>query len=248
MTSHPTRQVCIRVPKASPRTADRVLYEALAVDPAHRRQLWLEHILKSNGVYVGRPKCDGGWYVVPAVKAGSMFANPFSLNKYSLDESLNKFASYLDARCSDSASIEGLIELFSASQHHLLRKRYLGPNPRDEARSVRHYELGIYGAAFRERLRSLRGKRLGCWCEKSDCCHAGILAKAVNRMCNPVASAGFPPRREVELHASESDGGSNAIPTTGAVRPRSPDNAGADDRVKKRSRPRTSRKGEHREE
>ena len=43
------------------------------------REAWVSLTLSPDGVYCGRPKNDGGWYRSSTVKAGSMFANPFTL-------------------------------------------------------------------------------------------------------------------------------------------------------------------------
>ena len=71
------QHVCIKVCKPKNKI-DRRLYESWP--ESTRRQNWLQYKLGHDGVYVGRPKCDGGWYMSDEVKRGSMFANPFSLN------------------------------------------------------------------------------------------------------------------------------------------------------------------------
>ena len=85
MSTPRARHVCVKVPPASD-VERRGEYER-CVD----REAWVRLVLGRDGVYCGRPKNDGGWYRSATVKAGSMFANPYSLKEYSLDESLAKF-------------------------------------------------------------------------------------------------------------------------------------------------------------
>merc|ERR1712070_1267561 len=74
--------VCIKVPK--PNSSERAFYNHLSSDPATQRRKWFASACEN---YVGRPKCDGGWYHVPEVKKGSIWCNPFTLKEYSLPES-----------------------------------------------------------------------------------------------------------------------------------------------------------------
>mmetsp|Transcript_67422 Transcript_67422/g.125921 ORF Transcript_67422/g.125921 Transcript_67422/m.125921 type:complete len:210 (+) Transcript_67422:44-673(+) len=175
--------ICIAVPK--PRTAARASYEALPAQPPElRRQSWLHHCLGDGGVYVGRPKCDGGWYMVPEVKKGSLFANPFPLKEYPLGESLRRFRAYLMARIDPAVDVATLIEThFPARQKHLLTQRFIDCRA-DKAASVAHFDLRVMGTAFRAELAKLRGCRLGCWCDPCDSshCHAGVLADVVNSL------------------------------------------------------------------
>mmetsp|Transcript_35574 Transcript_35574/g.81534 ORF Transcript_35574/g.81534 Transcript_35574/m.81534 type:complete len:212 (-) Transcript_35574:50-685(-) len=174
---------CIAVPK--PRTEARASYEALPAEPPElRRQSWLHLCLGDDGVYVGRPKCDGGWHMVPQVKKGSLFANPFTLKEYPLGESLRRFRAYLMARMDPAADVGTLIEKhFPAKQKHLLKQRFIDCRL-DKAGSVAHFDLCKIGLDFREELRKLRGRRLGCWCYPYDSshCHAGVLADVVNSL------------------------------------------------------------------
>merc|ERR1719352_1606395 len=88
-----TQQVCIKVPSTG--SAQRKCYDSLVGDPCEKRNRWFKLV---GCVYVGRPKCDGGWYHVSQVKAGSFLANPFPLSEYTLPESLSRYAAYIHAR------------------------------------------------------------------------------------------------------------------------------------------------------
>ena len=65
--------VCIRVPALSEKDA-RSRYAQ-----CETREAWVGSCLGHDGLYVGRPKNDGGWYLSPTVKRGSIHANPFAL-------------------------------------------------------------------------------------------------------------------------------------------------------------------------
>mmetsp|Transcript_43470 Transcript_43470/g.102420 ORF Transcript_43470/g.102420 Transcript_43470/m.102420 type:complete len:212 (+) Transcript_43470:152-787(+) len=177
--------VCIAVPK--PRTAARRDYEALPAEPPElRRQKWLQHCLGANGCYVGRPKCDGGWYMAAEVKRGSIFANPFPLKDYPLGESLRRFRAYLEARMEPTATVSTLIaDHFPAKLQPLLKLRFESGTT-NKAASVAHFELQTVGPPFRARVAALKGCRLGCWCDPCDSksCHAGVLAELVNSMAD----------------------------------------------------------------
>ena len=162
--------VCIKVP--APRTPGRRIYDAFPDDPAAKRQKWLQHCLGVTGRYTGRPKCDGGWYLVPEVKAGSMFANPYPLKQYSLPDSLSLYERYLNARL-EASEARQLFPLFPSSVQHLLDTCYAKQKP-SKARSVAHYRLDIVGRAFSEAILDLSGCNLGCWCEDTRHCHAQV--------------------------------------------------------------------------
>jgi len=136
-----------------------------------------------DGVYVARPKSDGGWHASPTVKAGSMFANPFRIGegegKYSNEESMRRFREYTIARAAPSATTAAVIKLLPPATQTLARKRYVGGAVREgEGKSVAHLRLDIVGSVFWAELQKLRGKRLGCWCNVADpLCHAKILAE-----------------------------------------------------------------------
>ena len=173
-------QVCIKVPKKTDKR--RKDYDLLPSDPCARRNEWFESVVGDCGLYCGRPKCDGGWYHVPAVKAGSLFANPFSLKDYSLADSAANYTDYLQQRSSETATVESLIKLFPPKLQPRLHTRFVDGNQM-KAKSVAHYELDICGDAFRERLIGLRGRKLACWCDQgSTFCHATILSCTVNRL------------------------------------------------------------------
>lgn len=197
-------QVCILVPK--PRTANRKIYESLPIDPAQRRQDWFAKCIGADGIYVGRPKCDGGWYHVPEVKQGSCFANPFSLKEYSLAKSLELFTEYLHARIHPNATVENLIPLFPENLHRFLRKRFV-EGKQNEGKSVSHYNLFCCGDPFRKRLMDLRGRRLACWCDSPKLCHAGVLADFVNAATasSTPSSTCIPSGRQVSLEPPNGD-------------------------------------------
>ena len=172
-------QVCIKVPP--PRTALRPEYEACG-----DREKWLRYRLGADGVYVARPKCDGGWYKSPSVKAGSMFANPYAVgdgkDKYNVSESLDHFRRYIEARAAPDATTGRVIALLPPKTRRLAERRHValdlstrGIVKQHEGRSVAHLDLCTVGPAFRDAVRALKGKRLGCFCAESDPCHAKAL-------------------------------------------------------------------------
>jgi len=167
------RHVCIKVPSVK----DATLRKAYETQCANREE-WVTHQLGEDGVYVGRPKNDGGWYLSPTVKAGSMFANPFSLKDFSLDESLRLFRRYLAARASEDATTERVISLLPSSLSHLAKMRHEGGMEREAiGRSTAHLKLLVVGAAFRRELCELHGLKLGCFCDESSPCHAKVIAE-----------------------------------------------------------------------
>ena len=96
--------VCIKVPPTTASERDR----RNEYDACENREEWLQHLLGPDGVYVARPKNDGGWFTSPTVKAGSMFANPFPVGlgegKFSDDESMRRFREYVIVRASPTAT------------------------------------------------------------------------------------------------------------------------------------------------
>lgn len=107
-----------------------------------------------------------------------MFANPFPLKEYSLDESLWLFREMMEARASPHATTAQVIALLPPAQRRLAESRHAGGSERDSVgRSVAHLQLSVVGPAFRDRLRALSGLRLGCFCEESELCHAKVLAE-----------------------------------------------------------------------
>jgi len=142
------------------------------------REAWVRLQLGKDGQYVGRPKNDGGWYMSKTVKEGSMFANPFSLKEYSLDESLKRFRELMETRCSEHATSTEVIALLPPKQQRLAASRHKGGVERDTiGKSTAHLKLGVVGLAFRDAVRGLRGKRLGCFCDESSPCHAKVLGE-----------------------------------------------------------------------
>jgi len=170
-----TPVVCIKVPEQrDPRRAE---YEACEGD----REAWLQRQLGPNGVYVARPKNDGGWYGSSTVKAGSMFANPFPTtgkNAYTVDESMRRFTEYARFRASPNATTKQVIKLLPPATQKLAQKRHKGGEVHEEeGKSVAHLQLDVVGLEFETALGGLRGKTLGCWCDPEEQCHAKILAR-----------------------------------------------------------------------
>lgn len=165
------RHICIKVPAPQER-ASRITYSALS-----SREEWVRHRL-GDGIYVGRPKNDGGWFQSPTVKAGSMFANPFPLKEYAIEESLSRYRNMLEFRASPLAARDGVIALLPPAQRALAERRYThGGEHEAVGKSIAHLQLNVVGPAFREQLKSLRGKRLGCFCAETDRCHAKVIAE-----------------------------------------------------------------------
>ena len=109
MTTTPTaRHVCIKVP--GPKDATRAAYLRI-----NDREGWVKHQLGDDRLYVGRPKNDGGWYLSPTVKAGSIFANPYPLKEFSLNESLIRFRALIRTRAAPKATTAEVIALLPES-------------------------------------------------------------------------------------------------------------------------------------
>eukprot|EP00929_Paragymnodinium_shiwhaense_P016112 TRINITY_DN124301_c0_g1_i1.p1 TRINITY_DN124301_c0_g1~~TRINITY_DN124301_c0_g1_i1.p1 ORF type:complete len:254 (+),score=20.81 TRINITY_DN124301_c0_g1_i1:112-762(+) len=174
----PARHVCIRVPKPSEKERRRQY-----LSHGDDRGAWVRHCLGDDGHYVGRPKLDGGWHKADVVKRGSMFANPYPCPKFSLAESLQRFQAYMDSRLSTDCTTESLIALLPEPQGDLARRRFRdgGPERPDVGKSVAHLQLAVVGEPFRQSLLRLRGKRLGCFCDESEECHAKILSRLIER-------------------------------------------------------------------
>jgi hypothetical protein len=176
---------CVRVPLLS--HEDRKEYGKCA-----NREEWVRHCLGKDGVYVGRPKNDGGWYRSPTVKAGSMFANPFSLKAYDLEDSLKQYRAYIEARLCDSATTLAVIDLLPTEAKNLAHRRFAsGIEKLSVGKSVAHLRLDVVADKFRACLLDLKEKKLGCFCEEADPCHAKVLAEIVQRevMCKPCKRA-----------------------------------------------------------
>jgi len=164
--------VCIKVPDPKEKSL-RAAYSQCA-----SREDWVTHQLGPDGKYVGRPKNDGGWYLSPSVKAGSMFANPYSLKDYSLEASLRRFRELVTARLEPMATTDSIIALLPNRLRSLAQARFVGGVEKTEVgKSVAHLKLGCCGDAFRKELKELHGRRLGCFCLESDPCHAKVLSE-----------------------------------------------------------------------
>jgi len=173
------RHVCIKVPGNKDKR--RRAYEQCA-----DREAWVQFILGADGQYCGRPKNDGGWYKSPTVKAGSMFANPFALGEHTLEESIRRFRELCEARASNGATTERLIAMLPPTARRLAENRFLvaGEERPNVGKSVAHLELGVVGRRFRCALGALSGRRLGCFCDEADPCHAKVLAELADRFAS----------------------------------------------------------------
>ena len=117
------------------------------------------------------------------MKAGSLFANPFPLKDFSLDESLTRFRAFLLARIRPDVKPPEIIQLLPAKVQKLASLRFKGGHERDAVgRSVAHLRLGVVGEDFRAELLALRGKWLGCFCDEADTCHATVLADVIEEL------------------------------------------------------------------
>jgi len=199
--------VCVKVPPGKPKCAERREYEEKCGDD---REAWVRLRLGVNGRYVGRPKNDGGWYKSPTVKAGSMFANPFTLKEYSLGDSLHLFKLYVLARADIHATTEGVIALLPPAQRSLAQRRFRGGQESEAVgRSVGHLRLCVVGAAFRDEVAKLQGLRLGCFCDEADPCHAKELAALAEVFAQETAgpqTAMLDLEKDVPAKANEADG------------------------------------------
>ena len=167
-------RVCVRVP--GPRDSRRGAYEAMEEET--RREEWIALVLGGNGVYVGRPKNDGGWFKAERIKAGSLFANPFPVKDYGLDDSLARYRVFLARRLDPKCTVEALVDLLPIKDAELARHFFL---LRDgKGRSMRHLELNVLGVEFQARLQALRGKRLGCFCDLTEPCHVDVMLEAMH--------------------------------------------------------------------
>lgn len=172
-------QVCLNIPDKTDKQW-RQFYEGLGDSPQEQRLGWFNELMKEDGVYCGRPKALGGWYVCPQVKAGSLYANPWSLKHHSLEDSLSCYENYMRARL-DGKSITEIIEMLPEDMRHLLKAQFVEKNLK-KGKSVAHYELNISGEELKGRMKELKGKRLGCWCISSKLCHISILMKLMEEL------------------------------------------------------------------
>mmetsp|Transcript_109793 Transcript_109793/g.309582 ORF Transcript_109793/g.309582 Transcript_109793/m.309582 type:complete len:220 (-) Transcript_109793:34-693(-) len=186
------RHVCIRVPKrGEERRAD---YERCP-----SREAWLQHCLGKDGVYVGRPKNDGGWHQAGAVKAGSMFANPFRSDDYSLEECLGRYRAFLDARLAADCCASAVTELLPPRQRDIARRRFVDCVEKHAiGKSVAHLRLGVGAEEFRNMLLDLAGRRLGCFCDEASPCHAKVLVDVVAKELQR-SEARIRPRRQDQV-------------------------------------------------
>lgn len=183
-TSH-LMHVCIKVPP--PKSTKRAIYERCADREQWVVQQLRDEATQTSGVYAGRPKNDGGWYLSPTVKAGSLFANPYTLKEFTLEESLANFRAYIEARCRAAPSEikECVVERRLAQERVQYSKCATSDGAavmtpyeiESKGKSVAHLQLCVVGEQFKELLRGLHGKRLGCFCDEADPCHAKVLVE-----------------------------------------------------------------------
>ncbi len=212
-----TLHVCVKVP--APKDALRSAYTRLG-----DRELWVAHCLGEDGIYVGRPKNDGGWYLSPTVKAGSMFANPYTLKEYSLQESLRLFRAYVIHRCNRASTVDEVIALLPASQRVLAMRRFAkGVEHAEVGKSLAHLKLGVVGASFRAQLKDLRGKRLGCFCAEGDPCHAKVLGEVADALTKEDKAEGSNGLEEARGVTDAREGGESHDGTTAGDSVMAPD-------------------------
>ena len=149
----------------------------------------------------------------PTVKAGSLFANPYTLKEFTLEESLANFRAYIEARCraAPSQTKECVVQLLPSKERRLAQERvqYSKCTTSDGAavmtpyeieskgKSVAHLQLCVVGEQFKELLRGLHGKRLGCFCDEADDCHAKVLAEVAEEDdAQPASEDGRKRKRE----------------------------------------------------
>ena len=56
--------------------------------------------------------------------------------------------------------------------------------------------LTVVGPPFRDAVCRLRGKRLGCFCDEADPCHAKVLAELAEEFAAEAATVGEKRKRE----------------------------------------------------
>merc|ERR1719265_401029 len=114
-----------------------------------------------------------------------MFANPFSLKIYDLQESLKRYHAYIEARLLKNATTEKVIEFLPTQQKDLANRRFAGGIEKPSVgKSVAHLRLDVVADEFRACLLDLKGKKLRCFCEETDPCHAKVLAElCMERAC-----------------------------------------------------------------
>ena len=162
-----TRHVCVKVP--APKDAQRKAYQQ-CVD-RESCGCGFGSVTVACTLVDQRMMADGN--MSPTVKAGSMFANPFSLKDYSLDESLRRFRELTVARAKSDANTSKVIDMLPPNIRHLASSRHAGGAESEAVgKLVAHLKLSIVDLEYRSALRQLRGRALGCFCEKSSPCHA----------------------------------------------------------------------------
>jgi len=186
------RRVCVKVPSTKEKLL-RAVYESVDGANGARREAWLDKVLGEKGVYVGRPKNDGGWFQARRVKQGSFLANPFSVKEYGLEQSLELYEKYLRTRLDEDCTVEILSQLLPKKDAKAAMLYYITQVGKGPGKSTSHYELNIFGKEFKERLLDLDGRTLGCFCEPPSPCHVDIILKLIGELRNvePVDSVRF---------------------------------------------------------
>lgn len=189
-TPHPLRRR-LNVPPPSLKS-ERATYES--VEEPNRRIAWFHHVVGDDGVYLGRPKNDGGWFRVPDVKRGSFLANPFPIPPYAREESLRRYKEFLEARLCEGTTTKALIEMLPPPVAALASEYYLpsssrrgskddGKAQRKSGKSTAYLELDIpCGEPFERRLLALRGRRASCFCPLDEPCHVDVVLKKIDEL------------------------------------------------------------------
>ena len=82
----------------------------------------------------------------------------------------------IEARAAPDATTDRVIALLPPQTRRLAERRHAdGGLKESEGRSVAHLRLEVVGPAFRDAVKELRFKRLGCFCAETDPCHAKVL-------------------------------------------------------------------------
>ena len=103
-------------------------------------------------------KRERGWRLPPntvKVDRTTKFGNPFSTERYGLEQSIALYRSWITGEMSNTFITSEFPVLIST---HLLSRQ----------------------KALRDQLQQLAGKNLACWCSLDSCCHAGILLELAN--------------------------------------------------------------------
>merc|ERR1712014_157745 len=97
--------------------------------------------------------------------------------------SLRLFRGLVAARMAEDATTEAIISQLPPAQRTLAHRRFSGGSENASVgRSVAHLQLSVVGRPFRNALCTLRERRIGCFCEVSEPCHAKVLAEIADNL------------------------------------------------------------------